>query len=265
MRRLLHSLGITLVHWRLGAQYEFQYRLNFVLQVVESTVRLVTGVVAIQLVFEFTSHLRGWGEAELLAVLGVHILLGGVLATFVLPNMFHFMYEVREGELDFALVRPVDAQLFVSTRQLRFWSVVDIVTGCIVLGWALSGLRGSVGPLQAVMFALALVCGGLILYSVWMAFTTTAFWLIDVDDMAQLITGLYDAGRWPIRVYPVWLQGALTVVVPLGVAITVPAEALAGRLTPTAMLVLLAVTVISVLGSRAFWLFGLRNYSGASA
>lgn len=265
MKHFTHSLGVTLVHWRLGAQYEVQYRLNFFLQVVESAVRLVTGLVAIQLVFSFTADLRGWGESELLAVLGVHILLGGFLATFILPNMFTFMYEVREGELDFALVRPVDSQLFISTRQLRFWNVVDIATGGVVLGWAMSGLTERLTALQVIVFVATMICGALILYSVWLAFTTTAFWLIDVDDMAQIITGLYDAGRWPIRVYPLWLQGALTAVVPLGVAITVPAEALTGRLTAGALGVLVLVTIASVAASRAFWLYGVRNYSGASA
>lgn len=265
MSGLLHSLKITLVHWRLGAQYEVQYRLNFLLQIVESAVRLVTGVIAIQLVFGHTSDLGGWTESELLAVLGVHILLGGVLATFILPNMFTFMFEVREGELDFALVRPIDSQMFISTRQIKFWNVVDIATGGVVLGWALVGLAGTLGPLEVAVFVLTMLCGALILYSVWMVFTTTAFWLIDVDDMAQLITGLYDAGRWPIRVYPLWLQGALTAIVPLGVAITVPAEALTGRLTFTALGVSLLVTVISVAASRAFWQYGVRNYSGASA
>ncbi len=265
MNRCLHTVGVTLVHWRLGAQYEVQYRLNFVLQIIQSSVRLVTGVVAISLVFGFTADLSGWVPAELYAVLGVHILLGGVLATFVLPNMFTFMFEVREGELDFALVRPVDSQLFISTRQIRFWNVVDIIVGAIVLGWALSDLSELLGPLDILLFSLGLICGAVILYSVWMAFTTTTFWLIDVDDMAQILTGLYDAGRWPIRIYPLWLQGALTAVVPLGVAITVPAEALTDRLTPGAFITLVVVTVAVVLASRAFWLYGLRNYSGASA
>lgn len=265
MRPVLHTLGVTLVHWRLGALYELQYRLNFVLQIIESGVRLVTGIVAIQLVFGYTSDLGGWTEPELYAVLGVHILLGGVLATFVLPNMFTFMFEVREGELDFALVRPVDSQLFISTRRLNFWNVVDVVVGAVVLGWALSGLADRIGIVEVVLFSVGLVCGALILYSVWMAFTTTAFWLVDVDEMANLINGLYDAGRWPIRLYPLWLQGALTAVVPLGVAITVPAEALTDRVTPVGMAVLLAVTVVAFLASRAYWRYGVRNYSGASA
>lgn len=265
MNRLMHSVSVTLVHWRLGAQYEVQYRMNFILQIIQSAVRLVTGVVAIQLVFGFTTELGGWSESELYAVLGVHVLLGGVLATFVLPNMFRFMYEVKEGELDFALIRPVDAQLFISTRQIGFWNIVDIVVGVVVLGWAFSALGETISAVDLVLFALGLVCGALILYSVWMAFTTSAFWLIDTDDTATIITGLYDAGRWPIRIYPIWLQGALTAIVPLGIAITVPAEALTDRLTVSAMLTLLVVTVASVAASRAYWKWGVKNYSGASA
>lgn len=265
MNHFVHSLGVTFVHWRLAAQYEVQYRMNFFLQVVKSTVNLVTGIVAIGLVFNYTTDLGGWGRPELLAVLGVHILLGGVIQTFIVPNMFTFMHGVREGELDYALVRPVDAQLFVSTRSIGFWNVVDIVVGVVVLGWALSDLAGRLDPVDAVLFGIGLVCGAIILYCVWMSFTTLAFWLIDVDDMAQLISGLYDAGRWPIRVYPLWLQGVLTVIVPLGVAITVPAEALTDRITPGAMAVLVGVTVVAVVVCRAFWLHGLKNYSGASA
>ena len=51
-----------------------QYRLNFVLQLIQSGVRLVTAVIAIQIVFGYTSNLDGWGRSEPLAVLGVHIL-----------------------------------------------------------------------------------------------------------------------------------------------------------------------------------------------
>jgi ABC-2 type transport system permease protein len=162
-------------------------------------------------------------------------------------------------------MRPVDSQLFISTRQIGFWSVVDVIVGIVVLGWAFADLSEKIGAVDLVLFGIGLICGALILYSVWMAFTTTAFWLIDTDDMATIITGLYDAGRWPIRIYPIWLQGALTAVVPLGVAITVPAEALTDRLTPTAMGTLVLVAVVSVAASRAYWQYGVRNYSGASA
>ena len=62
-----------------------------------------------------------------------------------------------------------------------------------------------------------------------------------------------------------WLQGLLTVVVPLGFAITVPAEALSDRLTPFVLGATCVVTVVALLVTRAFWRWGVRGYSGASA
>ncbi len=260
-----HSVRVALLHWKIGAMYEMQYRLNFVLQVIQSVVRLATGLVAIELVFGHTGDLSGWTQPELLAVLGVQILLGGIMQTFIIPNMFSLMFEIVEGDFDFTVVRPVDAQVFASTRRISFWSFVDVVLGGVVIGWAVSGLGTSVGVLDALAFTLTLVCGMLLVYCIWMIFTTSAFKLINVDDMAQLLQGLYEAGRWPVRIYPLWLQGILTIIVPLGVAITVPAEALADRLTPGVLTLALAITALALISTRAFWRWGLKSYSGASA
>lgn len=262
---LAHSLKVALLHWKVGAMYEMQYRLNFVLQVIRSVVRLATGLVAIELVFGNVDDLGGWTQPELLAILGIHILLGGIMQTFIIPNMYSLMFEIAEGEFDFTIVRPVDAQVFVSTRRIGFWSLVDVALGGVVLGWAVSGLGGSVGFLEAVAFLIALACGMILVYCTWMAFTTSAFRLINVDDMAQLLQGLYEAGRWPVRIYPIWLQGILMTVVPLGFAITVPAEALSDRLTPAMLALTMAFTAAALVATRALWRWGVKSYSGASA
>jgi ABC-2 type transport system permease protein len=57
----------------------------------------------------------------------------------------------------------------------------------------------------------------------------------------------------------------LTFLVPVALAVTVPAEAVVGRLTTESLLgaVLLAVVMLTI--SRQFWRLGVRHYSGASA
>ena len=57
----------------------------------------------------------------------------------------------------------------------------------------------------------------------------------------------------------------LTFVVPIAFAVTVPAQALTGGLTPTAVLLSLAVAAVFLVGSRIFWFVALRHYTGASA
>ncbi len=39
------------------------------------------------LVYSHTTELNGWTQPELLCLLGIQILLGGVIRTFIQPNM----------------------------------------------------------------------------------------------------------------------------------------------------------------------------------
>ncbi len=80
-------LGLAWIHFRIGALNEMQYRANFFIQLVNSLIALGTGLVAIALVYSHTEDLGGWTQPELLAVMGVHILVGGVMKTVVQPNM----------------------------------------------------------------------------------------------------------------------------------------------------------------------------------
>jgi ABC-2 type transport system permease protein len=57
----------------------------------------------------------------------------------------------------------------------------------------------------------------------------------------------------------------LTYVVPIMFIITVPAQALTGRIDPSFTWVALSVGIISVIAASLFWRFGLRYYTGASA
>jgi ABC-2 type transport system permease protein len=261
----MNPLRLAWAHLRVTALYEFQYRLNFFVQLVQSALALITGLVAIGLVFSHTTELSGWSRAELLAVMGVHVGLGGVVRSVVLPNMQAFMYGVQEGEFDFTLVKPADAQLMVSVRQVRVWQLVDVAIGAALVGWAVADLGGAGGIGEAFGFAGAVLCGAVILYCLWMMVTTTAFKWVRVEEITQLMTGIFEAGRWPVSVYPAWLRGTLTFVIPLAFAITVPAEALAGRLTGGWLALTLAITILVAIATRLVWLWGIRNYSSASA
>jgi len=57
----------------------------------------------------------------------------------------------------------------------------------------------------------------------------------------------------------------LTFLVPVAFAVTVPAEALTGRLTSWTLPGALALTVFLLVISRLIWMRGLRSYTGASA
>jgi ABC-2 type transport system permease protein len=92
-----------------------------------------------------------------------------------------------------------------------------------------------------------------------------SFWFIRIENILVIFQTLYEAGRWPIGIYPHWLKFILTFIVPIAFAITVPAQALTGRLTTETLTLDVGVAIGMLIISRLFWKIGLRNYSGASA
>lgn len=255
-------LGVFL---RIGVLHEMQYRVNFYVQILRSAIGLTTGLTGLTIVFSHTDQLGGWRQSELLVLLGVYFLGTGLIGLVIQPSMQKFMEDVRQGTLDFTLTKPEDSQVLVSVSQVQIWKVVDLLMGLTVIGVGLFQLGETVGPLEALTFILALVAGAIIIYSFWLILATFTFWFVKIENILVIFQSMYQAGRWPVGIYPWWLRSALTFLVPVAFATTVPAEALSGRTTPSTLLGAFALAAALFVLSRWFWSIGVRRYSGASA
>lgn len=260
--RYIKLLGIFL---RLSAINELQYRANFLLELVNSAVALGTGLAALHLVFYHTDNLGGWTAPELLIVMGVYTFLVGVINLFIQPSMGRLMGAIHDGTFDFTALKPADAQFMSSLTEIHIWKAVDLVLGALVIGIGLAQTQSSLAVGDAVAFAVTLVAGGAMIYSLWLILTTTAFWFVRIWALLDLFQQITQTGRWPVGLYPAWLRTLLTFLIPVAFAITVPAQALAGRLDLRTMLVALGAALVMLALARAFWRVGLRRYTGASA
>lgn len=261
----MRAMRLSWLFIKLSAQYEMQYRLNFFVQLVQSSLQIVTGLVAIQLVFTYTTSLGGWSRPELLAVLGVHLVLGGIIRAVIRPNMEQTIREVDEGTFDYPLIKPVDPQLFTSLRTFRVWQLTDVVLGSGIIIWGLSELTGGISIPGLFLGGVLLACGATLLYSMWLLLTSTAFKLIKVGRMGDLVTGSYEAGRWPVTIYPLAMRLSLSYVIPLGFAITVPAQTLVDRISGRDIGLTVLMTVVFVSVSRVAWKAGINSYTSASS
>lgn len=261
----MHAIRVALTYLRIGISNELQYRLNFFIQILQSLIALAVGLIGLALVFDYTNDLNGWSQPELLAVMGIFILMGGVIRSTIQPNMQRLMDEIRDGVLDFALAKPVDSQFIASVREFRFWQLVDVALGLVIIGISIQRMGERLSPLDILAFIAALLMGAVMIYCFWLMLTSTAFWVVRVDEMVNLFEGVYAAGRWPVTVYPQWLRLILTFLIPVAFAVTIPAEALTGRLTALTLLGAFALTVFLLVLARFVWRRGVKAYSGASA
>jgi len=253
------------IFFKVGSLNELQYRANFFIQLLQSAVSVGVALVVLKLVYSQTDDLNGWNESELLVVLGIQLLLGGVIRATIQPNMQRLMEEVRDGKLDFALTKPEDSQLLVSVRNVQIWRAVDVIAGAAVLAYGINGLEQGVGAGDALLFVGLLLLGAVTIYCFWLVIATLAFWIVNVWEIIELFDGIYQAGRWPTSIFPTWLRVGVTFIFPLAFAITVPAEAVTSRLEWGTVGLALGFAVTLFAFTRWWWGFGLRRYSGASA
>ena len=261
----MNSLRVSWLFLKIGVINELQYRVNFFVQLLQSLIQVGTALVMLALVYSHTNALNGWTQPELLSLIGVQVLLGGFIHTFIQPNMQQLMQDVQQGTLDYALTKPEDAQLLISVRMVRIWQVVEIISGLILLSFGLAGVQNSIDALDAIAFGIALLIGGVLVYCFWLVMTTGAFWVVRMENVLELFEGIYQTGRWPVTVYPGWLRYSVTFLVPIGFAVTVPAQAMTDRLQWHTVVIALGFAAALAAFTRWFWRFGLKRYSGASA
>ena len=264
-RELMRIGRLAWLFFKVGSLNELQYRANFFIQLLQSAVSVGVALVVLALVYSQTTELNGWSESELMIVLGIQILLGGVIRTTIQPNMQRLMEDVRDGKLDFALTKPEDSQVLVSIRNVQIWRAVDVIAGAAVLAYGIDGLDAGVGVGDVLLFLGLLVLGAVTIYCFWLVIATLAFWIVNVWEIIELFDGIYQAGRWPTSIFPGWLRFGVTFIFPLAFAITVPAEAITSRLEWSTVGIAIGFAVVLFAFTRWWWGFGLRRYSGASA
>ena len=262
---MLRPFNVAWLFFRVGVMNEVQYRANFFVALFQSLLALAVGLIVLSLVFSHTTTLKGWDHSELLCVMGIQIAMGGVIRATIQPNMLRLIDEVGDGKLDYMLTKPEDSQVLVSVREVRIWQLIDVVTGAIVVGIGVSRLETTIGIGDAFAFVGLLAVGAGMLYCVWLVLATGSFWVVRMWFLTELFEGVYQTGRWPIGIYPGWLRYSMTYLIPIGFAITVPAQAITSRLQWTTVVTALAFVAALFVFTRWFWRFGLRRYSGASA
>jgi ABC-2 type transport system permease protein len=258
-------LRLLAVQFRASAQAAMQYRVEFLVQGAMSLFWMAWAVVPLLVVYDHRDAVAGWNFHQAMVVLGWFLVMKGILEGAVNPSLASVVEHIRKGTLDFVLLKPADAQFLVSTAKFQPWHVVDVAAGVGVVAWALSHLGGWPSPGRVALALLLTAAATWILYSLWILVVSAAFFVVKVDNLSFLFLSIFDAARWPSTVFRGFWRVLFTVVIPLALMTTFPAEALLGRLPTGAAAAALLGTVAFAAAARAVWMRAIGRYTSASS
>jgi len=246
-------------------QFALAYRVNLAIEIMQMLVVAGTSVAAVLVLFSYTTVMNGWTLGQMVVLLGVYYIVQGAEELVLQPSFERFMEHVREGTLDFILLKPVSSQFMESFRHFQTVQTLQVVLGLVITAVGVADLAQALTIGSTLAFVVTLACGLVLIYALLLVLSTLAFWFVRVDNLLAIFWAFIDAGRFPVDIYPGWLRITMSTVIPVGIAVTVPAKAIAGLVDPLSLASIVVAAIIAFTVSRLFWRRGLRAYTGASA
>ncbi|HWA46164.1 MAG TPA: ABC-2 family transporter protein [Hypericibacter adhaerens] len=261
MRRHLAILRVCVAS---SLQTEMEYRTSFVVNFVNSLLSLGASLLILYALFAQGRPLAGWSFTEVLVVLGTFTIADSMVDMLLRPSLGKVSEYVRQGSLDYLLLKPVNLQYLVSVRNWTFWGLPNLLLGIGLVLYGMSA-NGALGVANLALFAVMAMAGIAVIYALWATLAVLAFWFVQASQAQFLLYAALDAGRFPVGVYPVWLRLIFTFVAPIAFVTTVPAAAAVGRLDWGLALGGLVAAPVALAVSVLVWRLAIRSYTSASS
>lgn len=265
---------------------DMTFRTNFLLQAFTSLCWTLMNLGFYLLIFHHLGDRSigvqtGWGQWEFFVFLSTTWFVNSLVQAFFMPNVEEFSELIRTGNLDFALLKPIDTQFLISFAKMEWSSLSNFALGAVLLSvslWQLTTRETNplvLSPVTLALYAVYVLLGVAILYSLMITLAATSIWLGRNQSLYDFWFYITNFSRYPMEIYqrgwglPLWY--GFTFIVPVLVVVNVPARLLARPLNPRApwewQLAAFAAfaTVVSLLVSR--WVFSrsLASYRSASS
>jgi ABC-2 type transport system permease protein len=255
-----------------GAQVRshLEYRLSFAIDALSSFAINFVDFVTVLVLFSHVPALGGWSLWQ------VAFLYGFAGISFAIADLFighieDLHIQIRSGQFDVVLLRPVGSLLQVMAFDLSLRRLGKLSQAAIVFGLALAHLEVHWTPARVAVLLASIPSGAVIYGSIWVLGACLTFFTIGSGEASNAFTyGGNTFASYPLDIFGPWLRRLLAFVVPLGFIAYVPGVFILDKhdvlrlpsvLQYSEPLVALAAATVA----GATWRFSVRHYRSSGS
>lgn len=258
---------------------DLSFRWNFLIDAASSLTWMLMNLGFYLLIFSYTDSIgasTGWGKHQFFVFLSTTLFINSLVQAFFMPNAEEFSELIRTGQLDFALLKPIDTQFLISLAKIEFSSLSNFCFAAVLLCYSLWQLHAAgelqLSWVQVLIYPLYVLCGVGILYSLMIGLAATSIWLGRNTSLYDFWFYITNFSRYPMEIYDGRFGSPLrfffTWIVPVLIVVNVPARLLAMPFQSQEwplVLFAIAATIGSLWISRQIFQRALFSYRSASS
>lgn len=247
----------------MAMQAQLTYRLGSFGFLIGKMIRLVFFFAFVAAVFRHVESVAGY-TLEQTALFFLTYNLVDMSAMIFFRGVYGARRTVAEGDFDFYLVQPCSPLFRMVCSTVDFLDLLTIVP-VLCLTVMVFGRLPPEGWQQYAAYFLLVGNAVALMFAIHVAVAALAVRTHEMDNAIWVFRHVMFMGRFPADVYGPPVRLALTLLVPVAVMTSFPAEAFMGRLSPAWSAYALALTAASVAGSVWFWRACVARYTSSSS
>jgi ABC-2 type transport system permease protein len=261
----MRTLRVFWFAFKTTLQTRFEYRVDLLLGLLGSLGWQSAGLATVWIVLHNSGgDLAGWSPAQIGLLFGLTGMVQGC-SELLFNHIWWTPIYVLRGQFDRLLVYPVPQLPFFLVTSPELHSFGNLGMGLVVFTVALFKL--GLSPLWLLGLPFWVLCGSLV-HSSLLVLAGAAVLRVkgNAAQFFWLTNALLANSRYPLPVYPAWVQGLLLVFVPLATANFIPASALLGRLSLwQGLLIPLSAAAVFVALAWSAWEASMRRYESSGS
>ena len=244
---------------------ELEYKTNIIIDLITAVLSLIGSVFLLSIFFQNSETIGGWEFRQALIIQGIYTILNGITNKWFNTNITEIVKHIREGTLDFVLLKPIDSQFFISFKKITPSGILEIFLGICLLIYCIILNQISLNLIFLIMCSTTIICSICILYSLWFFISTTTIWFVKTWNATEVLRSFLYIGRFPLTSFSFSLRIFFSVIIPIAFITTIPSEVFLGIAEFWKILLEILISIIFLYSSRRFWIFALRFYTSASS
>ncbi|MCU0679060.1 MAG: ABC-2 family transporter protein [Planctomycetes bacterium] len=188
----------------------------------------------------------------------------------VIPQAFFrgiylFRNDVRLGNFDFVLTKPVSPLFYSLTRLTDILDMLFLLPTVALLVYTVIKLALPITLASLLMYLAFVLVGNIIILGIHIFSACVTIWTMESENFIWFYRESMTIGRFPPEVYSVWVQWIFTLAMPVIVVAAFPAKVMLGALSWPWMLFTLFYTALFFSAAMLLWKISLKKYSSASS
>ncbi len=189
------------------------FRTSFILMIFMDIFFFLSAILTVDFIYDHVATIGSWKRPQLMFFISFMLTVDHLHMLLLSHNFWRFSDDLKSGNLDFTLLRPLSSIFIVFFRYFKPSSIPNsfISTGTLIY----FGMQNGFGPTQWILLPFLVILAFILLALLEFIISCAMFWLVEGLGINFLRMQMQQLSRWPDFIYGYFTKKLLTFGVPV--------------------------------------------------